>query len=222
MQHLLVKRSVAKQSAIALGTSTALALTLGMAPQANAVSFNGSGGAIADLGFVTSDITVDSSNNFQIGDVTVTLNNLTHTFFGDLIATLENVTTSTTVTLFNRAGGSSDLGGNYSFNDSFIGNLLSVPFGSPIPGGNYFPIDASGTLSSPSLTTFVGQNAPGIWRLRISDNAGIDVGNLGSWSLALTPVTAVPSPALLPGLIGMGVGALRQRRKLAASQAKNI
>ncbi|PSB35559.1 PTPA-CTERM sorting domain-containing protein [Stenomitos frigidus] len=31
--------------------------------------------------------------------------------------------------------------------------------------------------------------------------------------------TAVPTPALLPGLIGLGVGALRQKRKAAQAQA---
>jgi hypothetical protein len=34
-----------------------------------------------------------------------------------------------------------------------------------------------------------------------------------------TPVTPIPTPALLPGLIGMGVAALRQRKTAAAEEA---
>ncbi|MBT9314723.1 PTPA-CTERM sorting domain-containing protein [Leptothoe spongobia] len=34
-----------------------------------------------------------------------------------------------------------------------------------------------------------------------------------------TPPTAVPSPALLPGLVGMGVAAIRKRKQLQSNQA---
>ena len=42
----------------------------------------------------------------------------------------------------------------------------------------------------------------------------------GSYSITLNqPTTAIPTPALLPGLIGLGVAALRKRKAEAAEQA---
>ena len=60
---------------------------------ASAVSFTGTGAGfnIPDNNATgaSSTITVPTSSNFLITDITVTLNNLTHTWIGDLIATLK-------------------------------------------------------------------------------------------------------------------------------------
>ena len=225
--------TLAKTATVAAAASAALALSMGMASPAKALTFNGSGGSIPDFsnntpGVFTSDIVV--GNNFQIADLTVTLNNLSHTWVGDLTATLEKVGSGITVNLFNRVGrvnsgvgDSSNLGGGYSFNNSFTGNLWIAATGGgngfTIPGGNYFPTGAnSAALASPSLSAFFGQNVAGTWRLRITDNAESDRGSLGSWQLTATPV---PTPILLPGLLGFGIGVLRQRKKGAAAEAEN-
>ena len=76
-----------------------------------------------------SDIVV--ADNFQVNDITVDLNSLTHSWIGDLIVTLTHIDTSTTVDLFNRVGRpttggvgfGSNLNGSYNFNDAFTGDL---------------------------------------------------------------------------------------------------
>ncbi|MBT9318061.1 PTPA-CTERM sorting domain-containing protein [Leptothoe spongobia TAU-MAC 1115] len=39
------------------------------------------------------------------------------------------------------------------------------------------------------------------------------MGSLESWQLNIEGTAAIPTPALLPGLIGMGMAALRKRRQ---------
>ena len=76
-----------------------------------------------------SDIVVP--DNLLISDITVSLNSLTHTWIGDVAATLTHIDTNTTVDLFNRVGKSSpggggfpsNLNGIYIFNDAFTGDL---------------------------------------------------------------------------------------------------
>jgi subtilisin-like proprotein convertase family protein len=127
---------------------------------------------------VSSDILL--SGGLTVSNVTVTINDLQHTWMGDLRATLTHLPSGRTVTLFDNVGGSDDVNGNYSFNDAFSGNLNS--FGTFIPSGNYFP-NTNGFLSFPSLSTFNGLSADGTWRLTIADEIGSDVGSFASWSL---------------------------------------
>ena len=186
---------------------------------ASAVTFTGTGTGfnIPDINATgaSSTITVPTGSNFSITNITVTLNNLTHTFVGDLIATLTYVPTNTTVSLFNRIGrptdtfgDSSNFNGNYSFNDAFTGNLWTVAASGGddfvIPGGNYFPTGAgSGTLV-PILTSLGGSQTAGDWRLTISDNAEDDTGSLGSWTLGLQG-TPIPEPSSGLGLLALGL-----------------
>ncbi|MCZ8159467.1 MAG: proprotein convertase P-domain-containing protein, partial [Microcystis sp. LE19-196.1B] len=165
-------------------------------------------------------ITIPTSSNFSITNITVTLNNLTHSWLGDLIANLTYVPTNTTVSLFNRIGlptntfgDSSNFNGNYSFNDAFTGNLWTVAASGDgnfnIPSGNYFPTGAgSGTLV-PILTSLGGSQTAGDWRLTISDNAEDDTGSLGSWTLNLegTPIApvSVPESNSVLGLLALGL-----------------
>jgi subtilisin-like proprotein convertase family protein len=94
---------------------------------------------------------------------------LTHTFPGDLIGTLSNGTHS--AALFSRQGGSSDVGGVYVFS---TGGVITFAGGSP--AGEY--------ASYQSLTAFAGDPADGTWTLTVTDNAGIDVGTIDSFSIA--------------------------------------
>ncbi|GCA78916.1 proprotein convertase P-domain-containing protein [Microcystis aeruginosa] len=191
---------------------------------ASAASFTGTGTGfnIPDNNATgaSSTITVPTGSNFSITNITVTLNNLTHTFVGDLIATLTYVPTNTTVSLFNRIGrlntgfgDSSNFNGNYSFNDAFTGHLwyeaASGNSSFNIPSGNYFPTGAdSGTLV-PILTSLGGSQTAGDWRLTISDNAVDTTGSLGSWTLNLegTPIApvSVPESNSVLGLLALGL-----------------
>ncbi|MFN5971150.1 MAG: proprotein convertase P-domain-containing protein [Microcystis sp.] len=210
-------KSISLAGVVFAGTVSAIAV-LTVLP-ASAVTFTGTG-----TGFnipennatgASSTITVPTGSNFSITNITVTLNNLTHTFVGDLIATLTYVPTNTTVSLFNRIGrptdtfgDSSNFNGNYSFNDAFTGNLWTVAASGGddfvIPGGNYFPTGAgSGTLV-PILTSLGGSQTAGDWRLTISDNAEDDTGSLGSWTLGLQG-TPIPEPSSGLGLLALGL-----------------
>jgi len=186
---------------------------------ASAVTFTGTGTGFSipdnNATGASSTITIPTSSNFSITNITVTLNNLTHSWVGDLIANLTYVPTNTTVTLFNRigrvssgVGDSSNFNGNYSFNDAFTGNIWSVAASGNssfnIPSGNYFPTGAgSGTLV-PILTSLGGSQTAGDWRLTISDNAEDDTGSLGSWTLNLQG-TPIPEPSSGLGLLALGL-----------------
>ncbi|TRU18098.1 MAG: PEP-CTERM sorting domain-containing protein [Microcystis aeruginosa Ma_MB_S_20031200_S102] len=186
---------------------------------ASAVSFTGTGTGFSipenNATGASSTITVPTGSNFLITDITVTLNSLTHTWVGDLIANLTYVPTNTTVTLFNRigrvssgVGDSSNFNGTYSFNDAFTGNIWSVAAGlnnaEDIPSGNYFPTGANSGTLVPILTSLGGSQTAGDWRLTISDNAGSDTGSLGSWTLNLEG-TPIPEPSSGLGLLALGL-----------------
>jgi subtilisin-like proprotein convertase family protein len=189
---------------------------------ASAVTFTGTGAGfnIPDGNATGASSTIVVPDSFSITDITVTLNSLTHTWIGDLIATLTHVDTGTTVSLFNRigrasgAGDSSNFGGNYSFNDAFTGNLWAVAAsgGSSfvIPSGNYFPTGAGSSTLVPMLTSLSGELSSGTWRLTISDNGNGDTGALGSWTLNLqgTPIAPVSVPESSSGLGLLALGLL--------------
>jgi len=202
------------------GTVSAIA-SLTVLP-ASAVTFTGTGAGfnIPDDNATGASSTIVVPDSFSITDITVTLNSLTHTFLGDLIATLTHVDTGTTVSLFNRiglvsaAGDSSNFGGNYSFNDAFTGNIWAVAAsgGSSfvIPSGNYFPTGAGSSTLVPMLTSLSGELSSGTWRLTISDNGEDDTGALGSWALNLqgNPSSPVSVPESTSGLGLLALGLL--------------
>ncbi|MCP2732645.1 proprotein convertase P-domain-containing protein [Limnofasciculus baicalensis] len=223
-------------SIAAAGTAAFIALGSTGSAQALTINYSGSGFSIPDGNptGVSSNIVV--SDNLNISDITVTLNNLNHTWIGDLVATLTNVTTNTTVSLFNRVGrvgsgigDSSNFGGTYSFNSAFTGNLWTTAAGlngsQNIPSGNYFPTGAnSAAIASPSLTAFNGELSQGTWQLRISDNAGGDTGPLGSWNLSVTG-QPVPEPGSVLGLLAMGAmgaGSTLMRKKGQKSEDNHL
>ncbi|MFM8298881.1 MAG: proprotein convertase P-domain-containing protein [Microcystis aeruginosa] len=188
---------------------------------ASAVTFTGTGTGfnIPDNNATgaSSTITVPTGSNFSITNITVTLNNLTHGWSGDLIANLTYVPTNTTVSLFNRIirpdgfRSRSNFNGTYSFNDAFTGDLWAVAFASAstIPSGNYFPTGANSSTVVPMLTSLSGSQTAGDWRLTISDNGASDTGSLGSWTLNLegppTAPVSVPESNSVLGLLALGL-----------------
>lgn len=103
---------------------------------------------------VTSSLVVSGTGATVTGNLNIDID-LTHTYIGDLIVSLQSPN-GTTVILHNRSGGSAD-------------NII----------GNY-PL----TLTpAQSLAAFVGGPLDGTWKMTISDNAGIDVGVLHTWGI---------------------------------------
>ncbi|NCT44717.1 MAG: proprotein convertase P-domain, (modular protein) [Microcystis aeruginosa G11-09] len=214
-------KSLSLSGVVLAGTVSAIA---GMTVlPASAVTFTGTGTGfnIPDNNATGASSTITVPDSFSITDITVTLNSLTHTLIGELIATLTHVDTGTTVSLFNRIGKNnnnldgddSNFNGTYSFNDAFTRNLWSVAAsGGPsfvIPSGNYFPTGAGSSTLVPMLTSLSGELSSGTWRLTISDNLRGDTGALGSWALNLQgnplPPVSVPESSSGLGLLALGL-----------------
>ena len=187
----------------------------------------GSGGGLPDSNNTfTSSIFV--ADDISIDNITVNLEAFTHTWVGDLVATIEHEESGQSVDLFHRVGlnnpvpptccgDSTNLGGNYSFNDSFTGDLwFAADQSDPIASGDYFASTINGAQS------FLGDftaltSAVGTWTLSIYDGAGGDQGSLGSWSIDVEGESvegeSVPEPASLLGLMIFGAIGVGSRLK---------
>ena len=129
---------------------------------------------------VSRTITVPDSGS--ITDLNVALN-ITHTWNGDLIVTLNH--NATTVTLMNRPGGTgnNDNGYNIILDDQGTGGAIQTT----VLSGDAGPVVSppSYTPANP-LSAFNTHDKSGNWTLNVSDRAGADVGNLVTWSLIFT------------------------------------
>ncbi len=196
----------------------AICAAAGLAAAANAGIYNGAGFTIPDNNATgaSSTIVVAGDTDFPITSVVVSLQGFTHTWIGDLTATLTSPD-GTIHTLFARvgrintgAGDSSDVSGIYTFADTgsdFWAAALGG--GSPfvIPGGTYRTTSANSAAFTSLDAAFAGQNGNGNWTLTMNDLAGGDVGGITGWSLTIVPA---PGALALLGLGGMVAG--RRRR----------
>ncbi|MGD1703211.1 PEP-CTERM sorting domain-containing protein [Dapis sp. BLCC M229] len=213
---------------LSIAAASATIATLTAVSGASAVSFSGAGFSIPDNDTAGISSSINITDEISVDDITVNLENLAHTWTGDLIATITHEESGTSVDLINRVGrtggsgfgDSSDLSGNYSFNDSFTGDIWAVAAGvlngDVVPGGDYFATTLDGTQSFLSDFTSLS-SAVGTWTLFINDGAGGDTGSLGSWSVDIEgePVSvSTPEPASLLALFGIGaLGATSLKRK---------
>ncbi len=141
--------------------------------------------AIPDSDPVGITDTLTITENGTIDDLDVALD-ISHTFVGDLIVTLEHVDTGTTVTILDRPGvpatGFGCAGDNIlAVLDDEAAITAEDNCGAtadPSPGLNDGPY-----IPNSPLSAFDGEDILGDWALTISDNAGIDTGTLNSWSL---------------------------------------
>ena len=200
-----------------------LALVPMLAAGVASADFSGSGSGFAfpdnDPAGASSDIVVSLAPNEIISDVSVTLTGLSHTWVGDLNASL--IGPGGTIDLMFRTGDaqgdccgdSSDLGGDYTFADGgadWWAAAASAGGADIIPGGTYAPTTILGAPQS-FAGTFGGTTTNGTWTLQISDEAGGDLGSLGSWTLNITSVVPEPSSLAVLGLAGLGM--LYRRRR---------
>jgi hypothetical protein len=213
-----------------------LAIGSGNLEASSVISFSGAGGVFPDAtdastpGVFTSDIMVADprlicSSSFQpadcaganINNVVVTISGLQHPWVGDVIATLTNVTNSTSGDLFNRVGRTTsdpnDVGDGGMFGDNFSsysfssrssqfsGDLWTVAAGlgtaDSIRSGNYWTSTAGSGNPTTFLMAYNGLPAAGDWRLTLSDNFldGDGGGSFISWTMSFN-VTDVPEPSL--------------------------
>jgi len=137
-------------------------------------------------GGASSSIVITDSG--AIEDLDLVLSEMNHTWLGDLIITLTHVDSGTAWNITNRAGQLEggdeefgfdiDLGGTYTIDDESTSGSFHDQIG--FEGGLLPPGDYN---SLGSLSNFDGLDIAGTWTLLISDNAGGDTGELGSWSL---------------------------------------
>lgn len=200
----------------------ALAAAVATSSLGPVVTYGGAGFNIPDSNPVGASSTINVAESGPLVSVTITLKNLTHTWVGDLIATLTNANGN--VFLFNRIGrvntgfgDSSDFGGDYTFSDTGPYNPLAsgdIWAEAALGGGTYIlrsgTYYASGANSAAQISMFnaLQGDINGNWTLNISDNAGGDVGALGAWNITIEYIPAPGAIALL-GLAGL---AGRRRR----------
>jgi subtilisin-like proprotein convertase family protein len=117
-----------------------------------------------------------------ITDVSVRIDQITHTNDQDLIIYLVPPSGPSTGTLvIYRAGGSGD---------NFFHTILADSFSTPIVSGAA-PFTGNFQPDSP-LSAFDGLASGGTWRLRVTDNENLDIGTLDAWGLEVCG--SVPAP----------------------------
>ncbi len=107
----------------------------------------------------------------------------THTYMGDLTFELTSPA-GTTITIMSPSCDSTD---NFDINLDDEAPPGAWPCGPAGGGGTYQP--------SQALSAFDGENADGVWTLKITDGANIDGGQLDGWGLTFETITA---PAVNP------------------------
>ncbi|MCC6475814.1 carboxypeptidase-like regulatory domain-containing protein, partial [bacterium] len=131
--------------------------------------------AIADLDTLYSELNVDQG--YLISGIAVRIENLQHTYMGDLGLWLESPL-GERVSLSQRNGGDGD-------------NMIACQFdqsaGQSIQQG-YAPFSARFWPEEPF--TFANDNCRGTWKLIIYDHADFDTGSLVDWSLSFTGTSA--------------------------------
>lgn len=160
-------------------------------------------------------------------DVNLSLFGLNHSFADDVAIALQGPT-GLSILLLTDAGGWSNFGGDYTFDQS----------GTALPHGNYggfnTVIDDSNPIApsvygfnpfadfvtqGSNLDLFNGLNPNGTWRLWIADDAIFDHGSLTGATLSITtadaPAPAVPEPAtwalMISGFALVGTAMRRSR-----------
>ncbi len=127
---------------------------------------------------ITSKMTVSGTGATVTANLNVDLN-ITHTWIGDLIVTLQSPA-GTQVILHNQTGSSAnDIIGNYP-----------------------------GTLTpAQSLSAMIGDPIDGVWTMIVSDNAGADTGTLNSWGI--NDVSGYTCDSIATGIAAAGSFPLR-------------
>jgi subtilisin-like proprotein convertase family protein len=133
---------------------------------------------------ITSTLTIGSGP--KIAKLRVKINELRHTWVGDLQAIL-TAPSGVSITLFDRPGN--------SFNGSRANDFINLVLDDSatdsiqnIEDAEIGPISGSYQPLQP-LANFIGENSTGSWKLRLVDKGASDTGQLVSWSLEIFSYT---------------------------------
>lgn len=211
----------------------ALILACLAVPAAAQTFINPSAIDIPDQGAAESVISVSGLQGL-VSSVSVTLNDVTHTFANDLVFGLVSERAGIGLIFWSEAGGAYAIDHQtLTFTDAASAFLPSTVLDDKaITAGSYLPSNW-GSYGFNSLNNaiffagFNGINPNGDWRLLAFDQATGDTGSVsGGWSLSFKTTGgtggAVPEPASWAMLIGgfaLAGGALRRRRGAGATIA---
>lgn len=167
-----------------------------------------------NAGIFTSDINVANPGTITSFN-SITLDNFSHTWVGDLVFELEHVDSGTTVIFMYRPlkvsaisgyGSDSDLNGTYTFDNDLTSTFgssdsiwLAASNDSIIPGGTYaasadvFTGSANTSYQPVNLNVFSGESITGTWELIVRDESIQDVGAFSGWQFNAT-VNPAPEP----------------------------
>jgi subtilisin-like proprotein convertase family protein len=163
--------------------------------------------------------TLNITDDFEIADVNVRVDSLTHTWDGDVTFMVKgpngygtDLITATGGAL-SQFGSSGDNFTNTLIDDQASNDLLTAtnaqaPYtGSWIPAFNGTAWDAALAPHDPvgRLSRFNGTSTQGTWRVLVSDQFTPDPGTLNSWSLIVTPKAFTCTSNTAPTISAVGV-----------------
>ena len=128
---------------------------------------------------VTNDLIVGNSGS--IDDLNVSVE-MTHSWVGDVVFTLQHVDTGTTVTFYDRPGVPASTFGCSGDNvDATLDDEAATPVEDECGAG--VPAIAGSFIPNNPLSAFDGEDLAGTWRITASDLAGGDTGTLNTWCI---------------------------------------
>ncbi len=140
-----------------------------------------------DANGISSTITVPTNNTIDDLDIDI---DLSHTWVGDVIITIEHL--GVTATILDRPGftgtgnGCSEDDIDAVFDDEGTAAAETMCNTGTAISGNVIP--------NSTLSVFDGLSSAGVWTITVSDNAGQDLGTLNEWCLDITTITPAGTP----------------------------
>ncbi len=167
--------------------------------------------------------TISTTDALQLQDLDIQID-ITHTFIGDVIVTLEHLDTGTTVTLIDRPG-LTDSGYGCSGNDIDAviddygpdGDAETICNSNPAISGR---VRGGDPPSSTLLAAYNNETLAGDWKMTVSDNAGDDTGKLNRWCLAPNRCMGTTSDVTDLSITYSGNDAILSWKDTGASQYK--
>jgi subtilisin-like proprotein convertase family protein len=157
--------------------------------------------------------TLTVTDDYQIADVNVRIDSLTHTWDGDVTAGIRGPngygTDLLTLTgwfaggVFQNFGSPNDNFVNTIFDDEAANDIISATnatapytnsYKPAFNSTNWVPLLGANPDATPQLSRFDGTSTLGQWKMVVSDHSTPDAGTLQGWSLIVTPQNFVCTP----------------------------
>src|SRR2546425_7467839 len=140
--------------------------------------------SIPDASLTGAVATLMVPGSLVVGDVNLNLDNITHTYIGDLFVQLFSPD-GTGITMVNMIPDGTDVNASADF----LNTVLDDEAAASIQSQSGSVTNASFRPAYP-LSGFDGKAGNGVWTLRVMDLSTEDVGTLNAWSLTIAPLTS--------------------------------